>query len=136
MADISDLMAAAERQEYGIEIEIKHPRTGEPLGWFVKIASAESPRAQKAVKQALRRAGKKNAAEAEMMIGEALARAIILDWRNAEMNGEPFEFNEDNLKTVLQWPWFVEQVGEAAADRDLFFGDSGATSLRSGRPSA
>lgn len=99
------------RAEAGVELEIKHPKTGNSTGFVLTIKGADS----KAYKTALREAMKRSTPETTPNeVKETVLIACTVGWRAEEVvagkpkavpvlfDGVELPFNEANLRKVFE----------------------------------
>lgn len=127
--DLATLNTKA-KSEAGIEFELKHPATGDPLGMFVTVLGADSERfraraedfQRRNLKQARR--GKADEIGAELQKERiALCAAMTADWRGLELGGAEVAFSEAKAAEIYGdegWTWILDQVDRAINDRANF----------------
>lgn len=113
------------------EIEIVHPKSGEPLGIKVTVLSLNDPKMaslkRRIINQRLdlERRGKTFKADDIEENNVSLLIAAMVDWKwegESTFMGEKPEFNEKNIKAVFKAiPWFKNQISEAVGDEESFF---------------
>jgi len=98
------------RAEAGAELEIKHPKTGKGIGFFLTIKGADSRAYKAALKDVMKRATPETTSNE---VKEAVLVACVTGWRAEELvdgkmcacpvllDGKEIQFNEPNLKKVL-----------------------------------
>jgi len=110
--------------EDGADVEIVHPRTGEPIGLTITVVGSDSPTYRKMIhklanKRAKRGRGILNSEGMEADNIELLA-ACSTAWawvKGLMLGGEVPEFNLSNVRGIYRdYPWIREQV-------DVFIGD-------------
>ena len=119
-------------------VEIRHPKSGEPLGIRLKIMSLDDERLAPMKRKLLDRRlylearGKTFKADEIEENKINLMIAAITDWEWYKPEGateapsfhgeaDP-DFNRKNVAAILtELPWFAEQVGEAAGETESFF---------------
>lgn len=112
-------------------VNITHPSTGEDLGLKFTLLSLKDDKTSAARRRIqnkkieLEKRGKTfNAKDLEENEFELLQACITgWDWPDGlELHGEKPEYNERNLKTVLdELPWLKDQLKEAISDEKAFF---------------
>lgn len=121
--------ALKESQENGIEVDIKHPDTGEPIGLKILVAGPDSERQRKARQKMLnariraRRMTPLTAAEQEVETAKILAESTISwEWSNGlSFNGSVPDLDVETAASLYKkLPFVREQVDLAAADRGGF----------------
>lgn len=130
--DISSLQV--DPSEKGVEVEIKHPATGAPLGITFNIVRRHSKAGRNIALQTCRE-NTKDKEESEESYAERLGELIVCDcvvgWHSDEdeasipVDGEKLEFSQENVRKVLldpQYYWILEQVHAAVSSFDVFFG--------------
>lgn len=131
MFDISEIAElSGEAVNSGLDMELKHPVTGEKTGAIWSITSYESD-VYKAVERRLRTKGMKairtNKVTAEMADENTLEliASLVVDWRGMEEDGKPMPFSREALNKLLRLPIaganFIEQVDAFASDNEAFF---------------
>jgi hypothetical protein len=125
--DLSAFDSSTQRQDEGIDVEIRHPASGDKVGVTIRVAGPDSAAAKKAdrlmVNRRLksRRTGTLNAEELHEETLLKLAHCT-LDWSGMVDKGKPLELTIDNAVLVYRRaPWIMEQVAEVAGDRSRFF---------------
>jgi hypothetical protein len=105
-----------------IDVDIKHPASGEKTGLVFKCISPQDPAAAVARRQLSDKARKKGVvSEADSVDFMA---ALVVGWTwggDATWNGQKLDFTPANVKTVLDHPWVRSQVDEALGDTAAFF---------------
>lgn len=129
--DLSKFNGLAKTFDEGVEIEIRHPTTGERTGLKVRVASYQSERVKKVQRRlgnAAIRENKRNpkkvgtVEEIEEKTNEIVAASVI-DWSGFELNGKAMDCTPETVLTVLENPdlWFIgEQIDKAADDQAAF----------------
>lgn len=110
------------------EIDILSPKTGEPTGIKVVVASYDSERVktgQRARANSRLKAAKSGNTEvtAETLEedGYFMASLAVAAWTDVEEDGKPVECTRENVERLLRaYPWFFDQVHNAARTRSLF----------------
>lgn len=135
-----DSKAVAER---GVVLELVSPATngiwvdadGKPF--FIRLRGMDSEKMRKAIERRvndLRRSGKQ---KGEFDTDEAdaekarLYAAATIEWYIPPVDGEVWECNEKNARRLYsdsRFPWVVEQIEKAVADRSGFFKKASANS--------
>ena len=110
--------------EKGARVELKHPATGEKIGWFITVIGSDSSRYRDMIKARVRQ-NLVNKEEIDLDKSEErdieLLSRCTLSWEGLVENGVPVPFNEKTCKEVYtNYPWIREQVDKAIADRSLF----------------
>jgi hypothetical protein len=108
-----------------VEIELKHPATGEPLGVFITVVGSESSRIAKEErndKTPISDTLSKTTKEAmEKVINTAILGTV--DWREFVFGGEELEYSETNVEKIYRkdgFDWIPAQVHRAINDLSLF----------------
>jgi len=125
---LNDIIADAQDQDRGRELELADPVTGKPTGIKLRIAgpdSATQNRARLALSDAMGEhaddRGNVPAAVRERLRLESLA-ACVLGWE-IEEEGQPVPFTQGNVIRLLKAAaWVQAQVDSFAADRAAFRG--------------
>lgn len=131
-----DTVAACNK---GVEIELKHPVTNEPIGIFWSILGSDSDVFREYMrelanarirKEAMaRKRGRDSEVDTVEMAEERtieLLTVCSVGWRSAEkptitFKGEELEFNVPNAKKVLVGlPWVRKQIDEGIGDLENF----------------
>jgi hypothetical protein len=116
-------------QEDGIEVVIKHPESGEPIGLKVLVAGPDSERQRKARQRAqnarirARRMTPLSAAEQETETAKILGESTISwEWSNGlTFNGAVPDLDVETAASLYRkLPFVREQIDMAAADRGGF----------------
>lgn len=123
--DLNSLNGLSDAQEQGTEVEITHPKTGEPLGIIVKVAGPDSKKQKKARSAVLQdRIDKKiRRITGDQLEAEAISMTAssIISWSGIEIDGKAVEFSADNAVMVLtRWPFIREQIQSVSDDRSNF----------------
>lgn len=126
--DLGEFDALTRAQQEGVEMELKHPTTGEGLGVVLRVASYESQRVKDAGRHQFDKALKAQtrgraptSKELEEVAHEKIV-AAILDWRGMVLHGEDLPCTRENARRVVtEFPWVGEQVDAFAQDRSAFF---------------
>ena len=113
-------------QDEGVEVEILHPGTFEPLGVTIVVAGPDSTHARDFDRTVINRRlkGRKtkplDAGEVQDAALKKLA-ACTLSWTGVVDGGKVLECNRENALLVYnRLPFIADQVGEAASDYELF----------------
>lgn len=122
--DIADIVPGE------IEIEIKHPKTGEGMGIFVKLMSYDDARMKSVRKKITDRRlyldarGKNFKADELEENRNELTFAAMVGWRwdGVTFEGRDPEFNRKEVFAVFnKYAWFVEQLDEVLGESKNFF---------------
>lgn len=104
-----------------IELPLKHPATGEPVGLTLTLVSRDSEefRVSIAMSSFVQIDGRPR----DMAIQAACACITAWTWADdANWNGEKHECTSENKLTVLRAaPWILNQINQAFADNARFF---------------
>jgi hypothetical protein len=136
MPDLSQLDTQAPAEE-GIDVELEHPYTGEPIvnddgtPWIIKVRGedsatvvAVSKKQRNRISERIRKRGQVSGAEeAEAAVIEKIVAATI-GWKGLIMDGKPYEFSPQaahSLYSDPRFPWVADQVFAAMVDRRRFF---------------
>ena len=113
-------------QDEGVQVEILHPATFDPLGMTITIAGKDSihaknfDRTESNRRNKGRRTKKMEAGERQEYLLKRLA-ACTLSWTGVVDGGKVLECNRENALLVYnRLPFIADQVGEAASDYELF----------------
>ena len=113
-------------QDEGVQVEILHPGTFEPLGVTIIVAGPDSTHARDFDRTVINRRlkGRKtkplDAGEVQDAASKKLA-ACTLSWTGVIDGGKVLECNRENALLVYnRLPFIAEQVAEAAGDRAVF----------------
>jgi hypothetical protein len=123
LAELDELKAA---QDEGLDVEIFHPVSGEPLGFTITIAGPDSAKQEEARrKQTDARIQRRGVAPmtAEEIKVDALKFlcGTIIRWSPFQLDGKPLELTDANALALFQrFPWIAEQVDAKAASRAGF----------------
>lgn len=101
-------------EDFGDGLEVKIARIGNPIYQkaFQKISKPH--------KKAIRR-GTLRDEKAEELLIEAMAKAIVLDWKGLEEDGKEVPYNHNNcVKILTEYKDFREQVSEFATEIEAF----------------
>jgi len=122
-----------------VEIELRNPRTGAPLGVRISLAGPAHPLHQAKVLERSRRMmlaaaleGKEKAMERGLDEAQQarveLAIACVINWRGlANGDGHELPWSPQKAADVLMDKrnhWILEQISDALNDRDRFTKDS------------
>lgn len=133
--DLSNLSGISKIFNEGVWVTINHPTDG--AIFEVKVASYLSDKV-KAVKRRIQDGAAKEIKKNPRKVTTAqewdehaavICAAAVLDWRDLEgkplnMDGQLFECNAENIKTILtnlDFYFIAEQIDKAASDETLFF---------------
>jgi hypothetical protein len=112
--------------ESGVEIELRHPKTGAPLGSFLTVLGADSTAYRQAERRLLIATAKSGpVSELDAVTVEAAEAQLLANgtvgWRDLEIDGSAYAFNAENARRLYtRFPWIAEQVRRAIHDRGLF----------------
>lgn len=125
MTDISSIEAVDR------EVELKHPKSDEGLGWFFSLRSPYSDEVKKAEREWMNKRLQKKRGQLTAESLEAAAEAKILaavsGWRfegDASFNGEQPEFSKGKLREIIREPkyaWIREYLDNELGDFGSFF---------------
>lgn len=129
--DLTAFEGTAKAFEEGVDVPIKHPVTGEPLGLTIRVASYQSERVRKvqrkmanaALREQRRNPKKATTSEEIEERSREVIGAAIIDWKGFEKAGKPYPCTPENVAAVLSNPdlWFIgDQVDKAADDQSAF----------------
>lgn len=118
------------RANEGVEIELKHVKTGEPMGCFITVLGTDSDAFRRLKtdreRQALDLISKKGAdgdlsAEEREEAALALLAGCTVGWRELEQGGKPLVFSPAAAAQLYRdYPPIREQVDRAIANRANF----------------
>ncbi|MBL8967956.1 MAG: hypothetical protein JNG85_13190 [Spirochaetaceae bacterium] len=110
------------RAEEGVEFEVRHPKTGEGIGFYLTVKGADSQTYKNALKEAMKKASDKTT---QNDIKEQVLVACTVGWRavNAKGENEPItidgkeiKFCESSLKEMLKRMPTIRDQGVAFQD--------------------
>ena len=129
--DLSALDSIVDAQENGVDIEILHPGTGEPLGMKFHVVGQDSKPFIKARRKVVsarmgkRAISRKDPEKLERDGLETLACCVV-SWSTGgepgiKLDGEVLDCNPENVMKVFErFPFIREQVDEVVGDRAAF----------------
>lgn len=126
MVDLSNFADLTKAQDDGIDVDILHPGTGEPLDMTIRVAGPDSARQRNArtriSNERLRTAGNKKLTIVDYeAMSLKVAVASIITWSGIIENGQTIEFSADAATDLLtRYPFILEQVNTAIGDRAGF----------------
>lgn len=125
MVDLSSFADLTKIQDDGIDVDILHPATGEPLDIVIRVAGPDSGRQRNArtriSNERLRIGSKKLTAADYEAMSLKVAVASIITWSGVIENGQTVEFSADAATDLLtRYPFILEQVNVAIGDRAGF----------------
>lgn len=107
-------------------VELIHPTKG-PTGVFIAVRAGNHPKV-KATLYRIRISRKISRFMGRNLNSKRIERenmdllvATIDGWDGLEEGGKPFPFTPKNTRRLLNEPWIMRQVAEAALDQALFF---------------
>ena len=120
--------------EEGVEFELKHPDTDEPLDAFIKVRGARSKTAERHVRkmineqarvEAIRSRGKdkdKPRPIEESIEGMSeIAYVRVISWRGIEDQGVPYELTKENALALFEREsWIRDQILEVSNNAERF----------------
>jgi hypothetical protein len=124
--DLMDLDTSRLANE-GVEVQLLHPTTREPLPAFITIRGMDSDafqvidmRLADARLKNLRRGQVQTAQERQHERCMVLA-SVTIGWRGVSLDGAELDFSVANAEKVYnRFKWITEQLDEAVADRARF----------------
>lgn len=128
MTDLANLDAIVKNQEEGIDLPVKHPVTGEPIGITLRVLGYESDKVRslqrRQINQRLKNQRKRLTAEEIEGNGRAVQVAAVVGWSFADgvtLDGSVPEFNEKGVEALLKrFPFIARQIDEIADDASAF----------------
>ena len=118
--------------EEGVEFELRHPDTDEPLGAFVEVRGQRSTIVEKYIRKQINeqirlengnKARKDKAKTIEESI-EDLNEAVFVrvkSWRGIEEDGQELECTKENILEVFKnHSWIRDQILEVSNDAERF----------------
>lgn len=123
--DLADLTPAADT----VEVEVFDPRTRRGTGIFITVASKDSDRYKKKLREQINRRfkqmGRRIAVQMTAEENEAEALELLVHvttgWRNVTYKGVALDLNDANARMLYeQVPVIREQVEDAINDRGNF----------------
>lgn len=113
--------------EAGVEFEVRHPKTGDPLGCYITVLGEDAVayrearlRIVSAMESARVAAGGELTAAQVDSFDAQFAAIRIKGWREFEFEGA-CPYNPDNaLRVCKRLSWLREQVRQKSNDRGLF----------------
>ena len=132
--DLSQLDTSAKSAD-GVEFELKHPTTGDPLDAYMTVCGQDSEMAKKARDGSFEKIQKRLSEDSRRTrlpsdnsdsLLEVAIKSVI-EWRKIIDEGKPVKYSVPNVRKILEkYPFFVLQIVEAANDRSRFLpGDNG-----------
>jgi hypothetical protein len=124
--DLADFDSLISSQEEGLDVEIVHPKTREPLGISIRIAGPDSKRQQDAVNRQID--ARLRTQSAEPLTAEEtrennlrLLASSVITWSGVVLDGKPLDSTIDNAVLVFRrFPFIKEQVDAKAGNRAAF----------------
>lgn len=126
--------------EQGFKLELHHPTSGAPLGFWVLILGADSDAYQEQMREFRRRSmerlkrdqrAKLSDEEAEEQSLEVLV-AVTRGWsENMKLDGALLPFSAENARKLYadkRLPWIPEQIYRGLHDRGNFLPGNGTSS--------
>lgn len=123
--DLNEFSGLISSQDSGTEVEITHPRTGEPIGITMLIAGPDSKRQKAATalivaERAELRLRKITAARLEEE-SNRIAAASIISWSGVTEGGKELEYSPSvALGLLARYPFIREQIEVIRNDRANF----------------
>jgi len=124
----------SEKAEVGYEFELRMPSTDEPLGAFIKVRGADSPKVKAYGKKVFRemqvkdaQAKRKGREPDQITIEEAEDLAVesavvrTIGWRGIEENGKEVKFSEENAARIYREYSFIRTQVMEESDQILNF---------------
>jgi len=132
--DLSQLDTSVKSAD-GVEFELKHPVTGDPLGSYVTVCGQDSDRYRDAKDDAAEKLRKgqmedgrkfNSPSDVSDLLMETAIRSVV-GWRDIIDSGSDVKFSVPNVRKILEkYRFFVGQIVEAVNDRGRFLpGDNG-----------
>lgn len=106
----------------GVELELEHPKTGEPMGIFITVAGRDSKVWRRAIGDIADR-NKSRTRTPDMVYREdiELTARCTLGWRNMVVDGQPLDFSFANAKAIYErFAWIKEQADNFKDNRANF----------------
>jgi hypothetical protein len=128
--DLATLDSGVKAQEEGLPMPLLHPKTGEPTGVILRVASYESERVMaraRAIGNRVRAERAKQPLKATRVEQDedtmrALAVAALVGWENLEHDKKPLPYSEANAEMILsKYKFIQDQVEKFGGDRSNFF---------------
>lgn len=122
--DIGQL-ATVENHEAGAEFQLLNAATGEKEDVIFTVKGLDS----KAWREAQKEQRRKNESKEDVDFFDhdylwPMVAKVIMDWRNLENRGKPFEYSEENAKWLCEnSPNVVNQIFAFLLDRENFTAD-------------
>lgn len=126
--DLSTFDALSTNSEQGVELDVRHPVTQEPIGWTLRIAGAESDRVKKVTRRQRNAAlkGQRKHLTSDLLETqqrEVLA-ACVISWTFADgvkIDGEQPDCTPENVDRLLKrFSWLGQQIDDKASDQSAF----------------
>lgn len=118
-------LATVEAHEAGMEFHLVNQVTGEKEDVCFVVKGTDSKAWRQAQKEQRRKMLEKD--EVDFLDHEYLwpmVAKLIIDWRNLEKDGKPFEYSEENANWLCEnSPVVVNQIFAFIVDRDNFIAD-------------
>ncbi|WP_416355560.1 hypothetical protein ACLNGM_15080 [Aureimonas phyllosphaerae] len=127
--DLASLDALKSNQDEGMELQIKHPISGDPIGLTLRVSGYESDvvkRLQrKQQNERLHKRSKKVTVEEIERAGREVIVASVLSWQgdaDFELDGQPIgECNKEAVEALIRrFPFIGQQIDDFAGDQSNF----------------
>ena len=127
--DLASLNTTQKASE-GIEVELLHPTTLEPIGGFITVVGSDSNQYSEAQDRAgayQAKRAKEDGKELKVYSRNAefkrrIVQDCIVGWRDITVDGKDFKFSGAAKGQLLRdYPWIVVQLWSHIHDRSLFF---------------
>lgn len=126
MTDLSTFADLTKTQDDGVDVEILHPATAEPIGMVIRVAGPDSARQKKArtavnnARLQMSRNKRLTASELEAD-GLKIVVASIISWDGVEENGQTVGLSTESATDILtRYPFILEQINAVVGDRVHF----------------
>lgn len=115
-------LATVESHEAGAEYQLQNPQTGKPEDGVIKVQGLDSKAWRDGQKAQRKKYEKQD--EVDFFDHEYLApmvAGVIMDWKNLEKDGKPFEYSKENAMWLcMNSPTVVSQLFAFLLDRNNF----------------
>lgn len=126
--DLSQLDTSTKSSD-GVEFELRHPVTGDPLDSFMTVCGQDSAqyseandKAAKKVRERMMKDGRSHRLPSDI-VDEQFEKMLgcLISWRQIVDGGKDIKFSSPNARKILEkYKFFIGQISEAVHDRSRF----------------